>query len=97
MEHNRTSEAAELAWLDVMHERDWPHLPQALAVMIGPKRRQSPPLAAADPTQWLRPVETPKELLNRLAVREIMPPSAERSDASEFVTDLSQASTPTLK
>ena len=94
-ERNRAADAAELAWLDVTHQRDWPYLPAGLALLIGPKRQLAPPLAAADPSQWLRPLATPRELLERLVVREMQPPPGERPADSEWPMELGAPPTPT--
>lgn len=94
-ERNRGEDAAELAWLDVMHQRDWPYLTPVLATMIGPKRQLTPPLQSADPAGWLREVDTPKELLQRLTVRYLQPPADERLDAAEWLADLPPSTTPT--
>ena len=93
-EHNRGEDAAELAWLDVMHQRDWSYLTPPLATMIGPKRALAPPLNPADPTGWLREVDTPKSLLTRLTVRFLQPPANERPDAAEWMAELPPGTTP---
>ena len=87
-ERNRGEDAAELAWLDVVHQRDWPYLAPALATLVGPKRQLAPPLHAADPTGWLREVETPKALLTRMTVRFLQPTPDERPDSAEWLSEL---------
>ncbi len=96
-ERNRGEDAAELAWLDVAHQRDWAYLTPALATMVGPKRRLAPPLNAADPTGWLREVDTPPDLLKRLTVRFMRPTPDERPDASESLMDLPVGATSTAR
>ncbi len=87
-ERNRGEEAGELAWLDVVHQRDWWYVAPALATMIGPKRVLVPPLNTADASGWLREVETPPPLLKRLNVRFMQPTANERPDSAEWFTDL---------
>ena len=94
-ERNRSADAAELAWLDVLHQRDWSYLTPALATMIGPKRQLTPPLQAADPTGWFRETETPKALIDRLTVRFMQPTPDERPDDAEWLTELPPAVTET--
>ncbi len=92
-ERNRGEDAAELAWLDVVHQRDWSYLAPALATMVGPKRELTPPLQPADPTGWLREVPTPPALLTRMTVRFLQPTPNERPDAAEWLADLPPAAT----
>lgn len=94
-EQHRAGEAAELAWLDVAHQRDWSFLTPSLATMIGPKRELTPPLTAYDPAGWLREPPTPKELLERLVVRATVPPPNERLPADEAPVVLPPEPTPT--
>lgn len=94
-ERNRGEDAAELAWFDVVHQRDWPWLTPSMAIFVGPKRELTPPLHPADPTQWLREPPTPKTLLDRLVVREMLPPPGERPEASELLVEVPKNATPT--
>jgi hypothetical protein len=93
-ERNRGEDAAELAWLDVVHQRDWSYLAAPLATMIGPKRQLAPPLNPADPQGWLREVPTDKALLERMTVRFLEPPENERPDKAEWVTEIPDTVTP---
>lgn len=86
-ERDRGEEAAQLAWLDVLHQRDWPYLQLPLSTMIGPKRVLAPPLNPASPEGWLRTPETPKDLLERLTVRFMVPTPDERPDPAEWHVD----------
>ena len=65
--------AAQLAWLDRAHGRDWPWLSEDLAMFVGPKRIATPPLDGARPENWLTEPPTPDEVLKQLALTLVEP------------------------
>ena len=93
-ERDRAGDAAQLAWLDVVHQRDWWYLTPPLSVMIGPKHVLAPPLTPHDPMQWLREPATSEDLLKRLVVHEMLPPPTERPRDDENPAVLPAANTP---
>lgn len=84
-ERDKPQVAAELAWYDAVHRRDWPYLPQTLALLVGPKRVLAPPLRAADPRQWLQERPLPTELKDRLGLTRMLAPPDERPPVDEDV------------
>ncbi len=94
-ERNRGEEAGELAWLDIVHQRDWVYVGTVLSTLIGPKRQLAPPLQPQDPTGWLREVPTPPDLLTRLTIRFWQPTANERPDEAEWVMELPPSVTAT--
>ncbi len=83
-QQNKGQTAAELAWYDRMHQRDWPYLSTGLALMVGPKRKFSPPLQAGDAQAWWDEVPTPPALAAKLALKEVLPPPDQRPPADEL-------------
>ncbi len=93
-EHDKAGTAAELAWFDVVHQRDWPYLAPALSSLVGPKRQLAPPLQAWLPEAWAAEPPTDPKLLTRLDIKHITPPLAERPPADEaFSAELPAATT----
>ncbi len=89
LERDKAGAAANLAWLDVMHRRDWPFVGEALTALIGPQRLTTPPQDAARPENWLAEQETALELLQELDVPQIEPVAqmldpGTRRDAAEW-------------
>lgn len=84
---DKSGTASELAWYDLVHQRDWPYLPPGLALRVGPKRVLAPPLDSHAPEGWLREPPAPAELLKRLDIRKVVPPPGERLPAAETVDD----------
>jgi hypothetical protein len=72
-EHDRGRIAAELAWLDRFHWRDWDYLTETLAGQIGPRRVPVPP-GSARPEDWLPEPPTPAEIWDRVGTRDVVAP-----------------------
>jgi hypothetical protein len=85
-ERDKPQVAAELAWFDAVHQRDWTYLPETLALLVGPKRVTAPPLPTADPGQWLREPPLPEDLKKRMGLAHLLPPADERAPPDEDVT-----------
>ncbi len=93
-ERNQAESAAELAWYDTYHARDWSYLSETLTRFVGPKRVAAPPLHAADVRGWLREPTADAALTTRLGVVRALPPKQERLPGDEDV-ELAEASTRT--
>lgn len=74
IDRDKTQLAKELAWFDVIQQRDWPWAQPTLALMLGPRPVPAPPLAAVGPEAWPRYAEPSADLLKRLGVDGIEPP-----------------------
>lgn len=81
--HDKAATAAELAWFDVVQQRDWPYLAPALAGFVGPKRKPVPPLDAWHAEAWSAERPTDPGLLARLDIKRTTPPLTERPPLDE--------------
>lgn len=73
-QRNRADAAEILAWLDETRRRDWPHLNETLATIVGPRRIAAPPIEYWKVENWLpeRPVD--EKLLDELGIVALHPP-----------------------
>ncbi|GEM_PF-1708546 len=101
-DRNRKDAARELAWLDRLVLRDWPHVPETLARLIGPKRVNAPPLRPERPENWRPEHATPEKVWDALGTRQVavptgmQDPAETRADRNEYApVDGSVAATQT--
>ena len=89
-DNNKSGMAAELAWYDVVHRRDWPYLSRPLSGLIGPKRRLAPPLESWKAEAWYAEAPVDPQMLQALHITRMTPPLAERPPADEVVDDTAE-------
>lgn len=70
-DRDKKAVARQLAWLDVVRQRDRPWTDPTLSWMLGPRTVAAPPLRAARPEGWLREVPTPAALLKQMGVSQV--------------------------
>ncbi|HAN32466.1 MAG TPA: hypothetical protein DCQ06_12795 [Myxococcales bacterium] len=78
-ERDRTNAADTLAWVDHNQRRDWPHLKETLAAVVGPKRIVAPPIEYNVPENWLPEGTFDRDILKDMDIQQLNPP-AERFD-----------------
>ncbi|MEY3013388.1 MAG: hypothetical protein RIT45_2123 [Pseudomonadota bacterium] len=88
-EKDREGAAAQLAWLDRFHRRDWRWLSEPLSVLVGPRRLALPPIDAARPENWLAEPATPRTIVEELDLEQVEPIAGimdpgTRRDAAEW-------------
>ncbi len=73
-ERDKAAAADQLAWLDRMRWRDWTYVGETLALMVGPKRVNTPPLTGWQTEHWSAEPETPEAIWDRLGSRDLEAP-----------------------
>lgn len=89
-DRDKAEAAEQLAWLDRTYLRDWSHVPETLARMLGPKRTTAPPIVANKPENWRSEVATPDAVWEKIATRAVeappgvLDPPGTRLDPAEY-------------